>query len=89
LLPIGLVNLLINHSLEASVSAFTFGGYDLKRERHYAIEIPLKQVSITPKETVQAARLLVQGLSVTFDHMRRRPITVQYPRLIPQEYFRG
>jgi NAD(P)H-quinone oxidoreductase subunit I len=30
-------------------------------------------------------------MSVTFDHMRRRPITVQYPyeKLIPSERFRG
>ncbi|MFM7362835.1 MAG: NADH-quinone oxidoreductase subunit NuoI, partial [Cyanobium sp.] len=32
-----------------------------------------------------------QGLSVTFDHLRRRPITVQYPyeKLIPSERYRG
>ncbi len=46
----------------------------------------LKQVGDYAKETVQAARFIGQGLSVTFDHMRRRPITVQYPyeKLIPQ-----
>ncbi|MBW4638433.1 MAG: NAD(P)H-quinone oxidoreductase subunit I [Gloeocapsa sp. UFS-A4-WI-NPMV-4B04] len=51
----------------------------------------LKQVSDYAKETVQAARYIGQGLSVTFDHMRRRPITVQYPyeKLIPSERFRG
>jgi formate hydrogenlyase subunit 6/NADH:ubiquinone oxidoreductase subunit I len=49
----------------------------------------LKQVSDYAKETVQAARYIGQGLSVTFDHMRRRPITVQYPyeKLIPSERF--
>jgi NAD(P)H-quinone oxidoreductase subunit I len=51
----------------------------------------LKQVSNYAKETFQAGRYIGQGLSVTFDHMHRRPITVQYPyeKLIPSERFRG
>jgi NAD(P)H-quinone oxidoreductase subunit I len=51
----------------------------------------LKQVSDYTKETVQAAKFIGQGLSVTFDHMQRRPVTVQYPyeKLIPSERFRG
>jgi NAD(P)H-quinone oxidoreductase subunit I len=51
----------------------------------------LKQVGDYAKEAVQAGRYIGQGLAVTFDHMRRRPITVQYPyeRLIPSERFRG
>ncbi|BAP18151.1 NAD(P)H-quinone oxidoreductase subunit I [cyanobacterium endosymbiont of Epithemia turgida] len=51
----------------------------------------LKQVSDYAKGSVEAARYIGQGLSVTFDHMRRRPITVQYPyeKLIPSERFRG
>jgi NAD(P)H-quinone oxidoreductase subunit I len=51
----------------------------------------LKQVGDYTKETVQAARYIGQGLSVTFDHLKRRPITVQYPyeKLIPSERFRG
>lgn len=51
----------------------------------------LKQVGDYAKESVQAARYIGQGLAVTFDHLRRRPITVQYPyeRLIPSERFRG
>lgn len=51
----------------------------------------LKQVSDYTKEAVQAAKFIGQGLSVTFDHMQRRPITVQYPyeKLIPSERFRG
>lgn len=51
----------------------------------------LKQVSDYTKEAVQAAQYIGQGLAVTFDHMRRRPITVQYPyeKLIPSERFRG
>jgi NAD(P)H-quinone oxidoreductase subunit I len=51
----------------------------------------LKQVGDYAKETVQAARYIEQGMAVTFDHMRRRPITVQYPyeKLIPSERFRG
>jgi NAD(P)H-quinone oxidoreductase subunit I len=51
----------------------------------------LKQVSDYAKEAIQAGRYIGEGLSVTFDHMRRRPITVQYPyeKLIPSERFRG
>ena len=51
----------------------------------------LKKVGDYAKETLQSARYIGQGLSVTFDHMKRRPITVQYPyeKLIPSERFRG
>jgi NAD(P)H-quinone oxidoreductase subunit I len=51
----------------------------------------LKQVVDYGKETAQAAKYIGQGLSVTFDHMQRRPVTVQYPyeKLIPSERFRG
>lgn len=51
----------------------------------------LKQVGDYAKEAVQSARYIGQGLSVTFDHMQRRPVTVQYPyeKLIPSERFRG
>jgi NAD(P)H-quinone oxidoreductase subunit I len=51
----------------------------------------LKQVSDYAKESVQAAKYIGQGLSVTFDHMGRRPVTVQYPyeKLIPSERYRG
>lgn len=51
----------------------------------------LKQVSDYAKGTIQAAKYIGEGLSVTFDHMSRRPITVQYPyeKLIPSERFRG
>ena len=51
----------------------------------------LKQVGDYAKETVQAAQFIGQGLSVTFDHMKRRPVTVQYPyeKLIPSERYRG
>ena len=51
----------------------------------------LKQVGDYAKEAVQAGKYIGQGLAVTFDHMRRRPITVQYPyeKLIPSERFRG
>jgi NAD(P)H-quinone oxidoreductase subunit I len=51
----------------------------------------LKQVIDYTKEAGQAAKYIGQGLSVTFDHMKRRPITVQYPyeKLIPSERFRG
>jgi NAD(P)H-quinone oxidoreductase subunit I len=51
----------------------------------------LKQVADYTKEAGQAAKYIGQGLAVTFDHMRRRPVTVQYPyeKLIPSERFRG
>jgi NAD(P)H-quinone oxidoreductase subunit I len=51
----------------------------------------LQQVSDYAKRSIQAGRYIGQGLSVTFDHMQRRPITVQYPyeKLIPSERFRG
>jgi NAD(P)H-quinone oxidoreductase subunit I len=51
----------------------------------------LKQVGEYAKESWQAAKYIGQGLSVTFDHMSRRPVTVQYPyeKLIPSERFRG
>ena len=50
-----------------------------------------KKVSEYAKDAVSAAQYLAQGLGVTFDHMRRRPITVQYPyeKLIPSERYRG
>ena len=45
----------------------------------------LEKVVDYTKEAVDAGKYLVEGLSVTFDHMRRRPVTVQYPyeKLIP------
>ena len=51
----------------------------------------LKQVTDYAKESFQAAKYIGQGLSVTFDHMGRRPVTVQYPyeKLIPSERYRG
>ena len=51
----------------------------------------LKQVSDYAKGSVNAAKYIGQGLSVTFDHMRRRPVTVQYPyeKIIPSERYRG
>ena len=51
----------------------------------------LKQVGDYAKGTIDAAKYIGQGLSVTFDHMRRRPVTVQYPyeKLIPSERYRG
>lgn len=51
----------------------------------------LKQVGDYAKETAQAAKFIGQGLSVTFDHMKRRPVTVQYPyeKVIPSERYRG
>ena len=51
----------------------------------------LKQVGDYAKGSVNAAKYIGQGLSVTFDHMRRRPVTVQYPyeKIIPSERYRG
>jgi NAD(P)H-quinone oxidoreductase subunit I len=51
----------------------------------------LKQVREYAQESWQAAKYIGQGLSVTFDHMQRRPVTVQYPyeKLIPSERYRG
>lgn len=51
----------------------------------------LKQVSDYAKGSLEAAKYVGQGFSVTFDHMKRRPVTVQYPyeKLIPSERFRG
>jgi NAD(P)H-quinone oxidoreductase subunit I len=51
----------------------------------------LKKVGDYTKEAVSAAQYLGQGLAVTFDHLKRRPITVQYPyeKLIPSERYRG
>ena len=51
----------------------------------------LKQVGDYSREAAAAARGITQGLAVTFDHMRRRPVTVQYPyeKLIPSERYRG
>ena len=37
----------------------------------------LKQVGDYTRDAVDAARNLAQGFSVTFDHMQRRPVTVQ------------
>lgn len=51
----------------------------------------LQKVADYTREAVNAANYLSKGLAVTFDHMRRRPITVQYPyeKLIPSERYRG
>ncbi|MGB5593318.1 MAG: NAD(P)H-quinone oxidoreductase subunit I [Crocosphaera sp.] len=51
----------------------------------------LKQVGDYAKGTIEAAKYIGQGLAVTFDHMSRRPVTVQYPyeKLIPSERYRG
>jgi NAD(P)H-quinone oxidoreductase subunit I len=51
----------------------------------------IQQVGDYVQSSFQAGRYIGQGLSVTFDHMNRRPITVQYPyeKLIPSERFRG
>ncbi|MCP9827859.1 NAD(P)H-quinone oxidoreductase subunit I [Synechococcus sp. Lug-A] len=51
----------------------------------------LQKVGDYAKDAVGAASAITQGLSVTFDHLRRRPITVQYPyeKLIPSERYRG
>jgi NAD(P)H-quinone oxidoreductase subunit I len=39
----------------------------------------LQKVGDYTKDAVSAAKYISQGLGVTFDHLRRRPITIQYP----------
>jgi NAD(P)H-quinone oxidoreductase subunit I len=43
------------------------------------------------KEVFDNTRYIGQGLGVVFDHIRRKPVTVNYPyeKLIPSERFRG
>jgi len=51
----------------------------------------LQQINSFIKEAFNAGIYLYNGISVTFDHLRRRPVTVQYPyeKLIPSERYRG
>ena len=51
----------------------------------------MKAITNYLKEIGKTAKYLFDGLSVTFDHMRRRPVTIQYPyeKLIPSERYRG
>ena len=51
----------------------------------------LQKVNSYIKEAFSAGKYLFDGFSVTFDHLRRRPVTVQYPyeKLIPSERYRG
>ena len=51
----------------------------------------MRQVFDYLKEIKDAAKYLIDGLSVTLSHMGRRPVTVQYPyeKLIPSERYRG
>ena len=51
----------------------------------------LQKVNSYVKEAFGASKFLIDGISVTFDHLRRRPVTVQYPyeKLIPSERYRG
>ncbi len=51
----------------------------------------LSKVGDYTRDAVGAAKYITQGLGVTFDHLRRRPVTVQYPyeKLIPSERYRG
>jgi NAD(P)H-quinone oxidoreductase subunit I len=43
------------------------------------------------KDVFDSAKYIGQGMGLVFDHMRRKPVTVQYPyeKLIPSERFRG
>ena len=47
----------------------------------------LQKVNSYIKEAFSAGKYLYDGFTVTFDHLRRRPVTVQYPyeKLIPSE----
>ena len=51
----------------------------------------LQQINSYIKEAFNAGKYLYNGISVTFDHLRRRPVTIQYPyeKLIPSERYRG
>ena len=51
----------------------------------------LQQINSYIKEAFNAGKYLYNRISVTFDHLRRRPVTVQYPyeKLIPSERYRG
>lgn len=51
----------------------------------------LSKVGDYTRDAVGAAKYITQGLGVTFDHLSRRPVTVQYPyeKLIPSERYRG
>ena len=51
----------------------------------------LQKVNSYIKEAFSAGKYLYDGFTVTFDHLRRRPVTVQYPyeKLIPSERYRG
>ena len=50
-----------------------------------------QEVTQYTRNAINAGKYLLQGLAVTFDHMGRRPVTVQYPyeKLIPSERYRG
>jgi len=51
----------------------------------------IKNILSYIKDIKDSATYMLQGLSVTLDHMGRRPVTVQYPyeKLIPSERYRG
>ncbi|GAB4217518.1 MAG: NAD(P)H-quinone oxidoreductase subunit I [Synechococcales cyanobacterium] len=51
----------------------------------------LQKVGAYVSDAVNAAKYISQGVGVVFDHMGRRPVTINYPyeKLIPSERFRG
>ncbi len=51
----------------------------------------LEKVGSYLGDAVKSAKYISQGFGVVFDHMGRRPVTVQYPyeKLVPSERFRG
>ncbi len=51
----------------------------------------LEQVGSYVSDAIQSAKYIGQGFGVVFDHMGRRPATIQYPyeKSIPSERFRG
>ena len=50
-----------------------------------------QKVNSYVKEAFDASKYLFDGITVTFDHLKRSPVTVQYPyeKLIPSERYRG
>jgi NAD(P)H-quinone oxidoreductase subunit I len=51
----------------------------------------LDKIGDYAKDVFDSAKYIGQGMGLVFDHMRRKPVTVQYPyeKLIPSERFRG
>lgn len=51
----------------------------------------LQKIGEYVSDAVNAGKYIAQGVGVVFDHMGRKPVTINYPyeKLIPSERFRG